>query len=68
MRNISHEHKRFEGELLMNTKTDIRAGMTFEECDAQRNYWKNMSKSGTCYGYPYYPKPPTPYTPGIRAQ
>jgi len=28
----------------MKTKTDIRAGMTFEECDAQRNYgkaWRN---------------------------
>ena len=45
----------------MKTKTDIRAGMTFEECDAQRNYWKSMAQSGYCYGY--QPYPPTPYPP-----
>jgi hypothetical protein len=32
----------------MKIKSDIRAGMTFAECDAQRNYWKAMVKSRRC--------------------
>ena len=27
----------------MKIKTDIHAGMTFEQCDNIRNYWKNQA-------------------------
>lgn len=38
----------------MKIKTDIHAGMTFEECDQIRNYWKNQAQlmgqySKTCF-------------------
>ena len=45
----------------MKIKSDLKAGMTFEECDAQRNYWKGLVKSGQCIPNPY---PPGPYPPG----
>jgi hypothetical protein len=51
----------------MKIKTDIRAGMTFEECDAQRNYWKSQAQSGYCDAYVTYPPgyyPPGYYPPG----
>jgi hypothetical protein len=65
----------------MKIKSDIHAGMTYEECDAQRNYWKNMAKSGSCAAYyppatyyppsTYYPPatyyPPTTYPPAPTA-
>lgn len=48
----------------MKIKSDLHAGMTYTECDAQRNYWKSMAQSGKCTGYyPPYPYPPTPYPP-----
>ena len=48
----------------MKIKSDIHAGMTYTECDVQRNYWKSMAQSGKCTGYyPPYPYPPTPYPP-----
>ena len=51
----------------MKIKSDLHAGMTYQECDAQRNYWKNMAKSGHCTGYnpqpPYPPYPPYPPNP-----
>jgi hypothetical protein len=48
----------------MKIKSDLHAGMTYTECDAQRNYWKSMAKSGKCNAY--YPPttyPPTTYPP-----
>ena len=47
----------------MKIKSDLHAGMTYAECDAQRNYWKNMAKSGYCTGYNPQPYPPAPYPP-----
>ena len=53
----------------MKIKSDLHAGMTYTECDAQRNYWKSMAQSGKCNAYsppPYYPPtyyPPTTYPP-----
>jgi hypothetical protein len=48
----------------MKIKTDLHAGITYQECDAQRSYWKNMAKSGYCTGYyPPQPYPPQPYPP-----
>ena len=32
----------------MNIKSNLRAGMTFEECDAQRNYMKQAAQAGNC--------------------
>jgi len=34
----------------MKIKTDIYAGMTYEECDAQRNWWKNQAQMMESYG------------------
>ena len=49
----------------MKVTTNLQAGMTFEECDVQRNYWKGMAQSGKCNAYnPYNPyNPYTPYNP-----
>ncbi len=47
----------------MKIKSDLHAGMTYEECDAQRNYWKGMAQSGHCTGVNPQPYPPTPYPP-----
>jgi len=51
----------------MKIKSDLHAGMTYQECDAQRSYWKNMAQSGHCTGYnpqpPYPPYPPNPPYP-----
>lgn len=33
----------------MKIKTDIFAGMTYEECDAQRNWWKNQAQMMEAY-------------------
>jgi hypothetical protein len=43
----------------MKIKTNLRAGMSFEECDAQRNYWKQAAQTGNCAAI-QPPKPPTP--------
>ncbi len=32
----------------MKIKSNLRAGMTFAECDAQRNYMKQAAQSGNC--------------------
>jgi hypothetical protein len=32
----------------MKIKSNLRAGMTFAECDAQRNYMKQAAKTGNC--------------------
>jgi hypothetical protein len=48
----------------MKIKSNVHAGMTYQECDAQRNYWKKMAQSGKCNAY--YPPasyPPTYYPP-----
>jgi hypothetical protein len=59
----------------MKIKSNLHAGMTFSECDAQRNYMKQAAQSGNCsalyyyqYAQPYYPSqlptyPPTYYPP-----
>jgi hypothetical protein len=49
----------------MKIKTDLKAGMNFAECDAQRNYWKNLVQSGKCIYNPYppNPNPPNPNPP-----
>ena len=49
----------------MKTKTDLRAGMTYEECEAQSNYWKSMAQSGSCptVVYPPVVYPPQPVYP-----
>jgi hypothetical protein len=54
----------------MKIKSSIRAGMTFAECDAQRNYMKQAAQSGNCsalysYQYPqtYYPSQSPTYPP-----
>jgi len=44
----------------MKIKSDLRAGQTFAECDAQRNWYKRMVKSGRCGGVPPVPVPPNP--------
>ena len=36
----------------MRVQSNLRAGMTFLECDSQRNYYKNMVRSGKCHGEP----------------
>lgn len=36
----------------MKIQTDLHAGMTFQECDAQRNWYKNHVRAGTCDGTP----------------
>ena len=30
----------------MKIRTNLSAGMTFEECDQARNYWKDMAQRG----------------------
>ena len=50
----------------MKIRTAISAGMTFEECDQVRNYWKYMAQSGPCNVQPTPPSPspsPVPPTP-----
>lgn len=32
----------------MKIKSNIRAGMSFAECDAQRNYMKEAARTGNC--------------------
>jgi hypothetical protein len=34
----------------MKIRTDVLAGMTFEECDAQRNWWKYQAQLMESYG------------------
>jgi hypothetical protein len=45
----------------MKTKTDLRAGMSYAECDAQKNYYKNLVQTGYCSGggYPGPVYPPS---------
>ncbi len=47
----------------MKVQSNICAGMTYEQCDAQRNYYKNLVKSGKCVVNPYPPNPYPPYPP-----
>jgi hypothetical protein len=49
----------------MKVQSNICAGVTFEQCDAQRNYYKGLVQSGKCVANPYppYPYPPNPYPP-----
>jgi hypothetical protein len=52
----------------MKVYTDLRAGMTYEECDAQRNYWKQAAQTGNCQAVlsdmnPPTTPPPTTTTP-----
>ena len=54
----------------MKVNTDLRAGYTYEECDAQRNYWKQAAQSGNCSAViadmnppQTTPPPTTPSTP-----
>ena len=30
----------------MKIRTDLNAGMTYQECDQARNYWKDMAQQG----------------------
>ena len=32
----------------MKIHSNLRAGMTYTECDAQRNYMKNAAQTGNC--------------------
>ena len=45
----------------MKIKQNLRAGMTFAECDAQRNYMKQAAKSGNCSALNW--SPPQTSTP-----
>jgi hypothetical protein len=54
----------------MKIKTNLRAGMTFAQCDAQRNYMKQAAQSGNCAALSQKPpqtstttKPTTTYQP-----
>jgi len=51
----------------MKVHSDLRAGMTYQQCDSQRNYYKSMVQGGHCGGYnpnpPYPPYPPNPPNP-----
>jgi len=40
----------------MKVRSDLIAGMTFEECDQLRNYWKGLAQ-GPCVGPPNPPQP-----------
>lgn len=53
----------------MKIKTNLHAGMTFEECDAQRNYWKQAAQTGNCAAIqPPKPTQPLPTPPTTPAQ
>ena len=59
----------------MKIKTDLRAGMTFEQCNPQRNYWKQVAQTGNCSAVlqdmapPPVPSPtPPPTTPPSQGQ
>lgn len=61
----------------MKIKTNVYAGMTYEECDAQRNWWKNQANMMESYynstsTYPpaglWFPCQPTPYPPTTPTQ
>jgi hypothetical protein len=59
----------------MRIKTDLRAGLTFEQCDAQRNYWKQAAQTRNCsvvlrdMAPPPTPSPiPPPVTPPSQGQ
>lgn len=43
----------------MKIKTNITAGMTFEECDAQRNWWKQQANMMESYQYSTATTPPS---------
>ncbi|MBP1692212.1 MAG: hypothetical protein H6Q37_95 [Chloroflexi bacterium] len=56
----------------MKIKTNVCAGMTFEECDAQRNWWKQQANMMESYAnstatYPpsglWFPCQTQPYPP-----
>jgi hypothetical protein len=47
----------------MKVQSDIRAGMTYNECDAQRNSYKALVQSGHCTGLLPNPPQPQPYPP-----
>jgi hypothetical protein len=39
----------------MKIQSDLHAGMTFQQCDSQRNFYKNHVRAGTCSGEPSQP-------------
>jgi hypothetical protein len=43
----------------MKIKTNVFAGMTYEECDAQRNWWKNQANMMESYYNSTSTKPPS---------
>jgi hypothetical protein len=43
----------------MKIKTNIYAGMTYEECDKQRSWWKNQASMMETYLYTKNSYPPT---------
>jgi hypothetical protein len=53
--------------LRMRIRTAVVAGMTFEQCDQIRNYWKGMAQSGSCYINPP-PLPSSGTTPPASSQ
>ena len=46
----------------MQIQTNLHAGMTFQECDAARNWYKNQVKTNSCQGL--YPGPMPGPLPG----
>jgi hypothetical protein len=47
----------------MKIRSALYAGVTFEQCDQVRNYWKQMAQSGQCIPNPYPPTPTPPAPP-----
>jgi len=39
----------------MKIQSNLHAGMTFQECDQQRNWYKDHVRAGTCSGQPQAP-------------
>ncbi|MFM8323099.1 MAG: hypothetical protein ACKOC5_19485 [Chloroflexota bacterium] len=44
----------------MKLQTNLHAGMTFEECDSQRNWYRNMVKLNRCGAGPIPGPVPNP--------
>ena len=43
----------------MKIQSNLRAGMTFAECDVQRNYMKQAAQSGNCSAFNWHPQQPS---------
>ncbi len=39
----------------MKIQSDLHAGMTFAQCDTQRNWYRDHVRAGTCTGTPQKP-------------